>query len=330
VTRKAVFRDPDGRDVLVGVISDITERKRLEELLRLNAQVFEHSTEGMFITDVNNDILRVNRAFTEITGYAAQEVLGKNPRMLGSGQLPREFYAEMWRSLSERGYWQGEMLNRRRSGELYAEWLTISTVRDAAGQLQHYIALFSDITKRKQAEERILFLAHHDALTGLPNRVLLGDRVAQAVARAVRSGAAVALLMLDLDHFKEINDQLGHQAGDRLLKDVAHVLSGAVRGSDTVARLGGDEFVVLLADGGSPRDAQAAAERILKALELPFELQGRQARVGASIGIGVFPRDGTDADALLRSADEALYRVKRSGRNNFAFAEQPSRETGRT
>ena len=325
VTRKAVFQDFDGNDVLVGVVSDITDRKRMEELLRLNAQVFEHSTEGMFITDEHNVILTVNRAFTEITGYPAEEVVGKNPRVLSSGEQPREFYESMWRSLSEQGYWHGEVLNRRKSGELYPEWLTISTVRDEAGRIRQHIALFSDITKRKHAEERIRFLAHHDALTGLPNRSLLGDRVEQAVLRSRRTDTTTAVLMLDLDRFKEVNDSLGHQAGDQLLKEVAQRLTGCVRESDTVSRLGGDEFVVLLAETAGPEDAEIAARKILAALGRPFLLQGHEARIGVSIGVSVFPEDGADADSLLRTADEAMYRVKRAGRNNFAFAARRER-----
>ena len=327
ITRKSVLRDFDGNDVLVGIINDITDRKRMEEQLRLNAQVFAHSAEGMFITDERNAILTVNRAFTTITGYSEEEVVGKNPRVLSSGDQPREFYENMWRTLSEQGSWQGELCNRRKTGERYSEWLTISTIRDDAGRLRQHIGLFSDITRRKEAEERVHFLAHHDALTGLPNRSLLGDRLGQAVLRSRRSKKTTAVLMLDLDRFKEVNDSLGHPAGDRLLKDVAQRLSGCVRESDTVSRLGGDEFVVVLAETAGPEAAEIAARKILAALGRPFLLEGHEARIGVSIGISVFPNDGADADSLLRTADEAMYRVKRTGRNSFAFAAHLARGT---
>jgi diguanylate cyclase (GGDEF)-like protein/PAS domain S-box-containing protein len=329
ITRKSVFRDFDGNDVLVGVISDITDRKRIEELLRLNAQVFAHSAEGMFITDEHNAILTVNHAFTEITGYAAEEVVGTNPRILSSGEQPREFYENMWRTLSEKGFWHGELSNRRKTGELYSEWLTISAIRDDAGRIRQHIGLFSDITKRKQAEERIRFLAHHDALTGLPNRSLLGDRVEQALLRSRRTNTTTAVMMLDLDRFKEVNDSLGHPAGDQLLKEVAQRLSDCVRESDTVSRVGGDEFVVVLAETVGPEDGVIAARKILAALGQPFLLQGHEARIGVSIGISVFPKDGADADSLLRTADEAMYRVKRTGRNNYAFAARRERRAER-
>jgi len=320
VTRKAVFQDFDGSDVLVGVIDDITERKRTEETLRLSAQVFEHSTEAMFVSDENNVILMVNRAFTTITGHTAAEVVGSRPRILSSSEQPQGFYERMWRSVLEQGQWQGELINRRKNGEIYPAWLNISVMRDATGRIYRHIALFSDITDRKITEERIRFMAQHDVLTGLPNRGLLRDRVEQALRRSLRTNRVSALMMLDLDHFKEVNDSFGHQVGDALLIEVARRLTACVRESDTVSRLGGDEFVVLFAETTTAADAKRVARKILIELARPFLLKRHQVRIGASVGISIFPGDGSDFDSLLRAADEAMYRVKEAGRNNFAFA----------
>ena len=320
VTRKTVFPGADGADVLVGTINDVTDRKRAEEL---SAQVFEHSTEGMFVTDEDNLILTVNPAFTKITGYSAQEAIGRKPSMLSSGEQSPEYYARMWDSVSTHGSWEGELVNRRKNGELFPEWLKISVMRDNAGRIRRHVALFSDITQRRDEDERIRFLSEHDPLTSLPNRALLFDRIEQALlssSRRVKPYGSV--MMLDLDDFKVVNDTLSHQAGDALLKEVALRLTASVRKSDTVARLGGDEFVVLLAEA-SAEDARSIARKILTKIAPPFLIEGREARVGVSIGVSVFPQDGMDAASLLKAADAAMYHVKRTGRNNFAFAVPP-------
>lgn len=324
VTRKTVFPGSDGADVLVGVINDITDRKRMEEMLTLGALVFENSSEGMFVSDEDNRILVVNRAFTEITGYSAEEAVNRKPSMLSSGEQPQAYYERMWDTVLTHGCWEGELVNRRKSGETYPQWLKISVVRDDAGRIRRHVALFSDITQRRLTEERVRFLAQHDALTSLPNRTLLFDRIEQALLRSRRANQSSVLMMLDLDDFKKVNDRLGHLAGDALLKEVAQRLTTCVRESDSVARLGGDEFVVLLA-GTAVEDARIVARKILAEIARPFLIEGQEARVGASIGVSVFPQDGMDAASLLQAADGAMYHVKRTVRNNFTFAVPPRR-----
>ena len=312
--------DVDGHPLAIaGTLMDITERKTAEERLRQAARVFESTTEGVMITDLEGDIVAVNDAFTTITGYSEQEALGHNPRMLSSGRHDRDFYLRMWRALRERGQWRGEMWNRRKDGELFPEWLTISAVQDPDGQTTHYVAVFSDITAIKQSQEKLDFLAHHDALTGLPNRLLLHDRLEHAVARARREKTGLALLFLDLDGFKGVNDTLGHAVGDQLLVAVAERLSRRLRASDTLARLGGDEFLVLIEDEPHAEDAVVLANALLELLSAPFAVGDHELFISASVGVSFYPDDGADSDALMRSADLAMYRAKANGRNNFQF-----------
>lgn len=306
-------------EYFVSIQEDVTDRKQGEETLRLSAKVFADSGEAIMITDAGNRIVSVNRAFTEITGFSAEEVLGENPRLLASGRHDAAFFADMWRILGETGRWQGEIWDRRKNGEIYPKWLGISAVRDAEGKLTHYLAVFSDITKRKAAEERISFLAYHDPLTGLPNRLLLRDRFEQAKAFAQRSGAGVALLFLDLDRFKAVNDSLGHTAGDQLLQAVAARLQLCVRQTDTLSRQGGDEFAIILSDLPGSEVAAEVARKILEQLGEPFTIDGHVLTTSFSIGISLYPSDGEDFDTLLKKADTAMYHAKDAGRNAYRF-----------
>lgn len=308
----------DTNEVLL-VIRDITHRKQMENQLRLSAKVFESSNEGILISDRGNEIISVNRMFETITGYAEEEVLGKNPSLLSSGLQTRSFFRNLWSELEEQGSWQGEILDKRKNGEIYPAWLSISVVRDSHGEPEYYISSFSDITDRKQQEARIEQLAFHDALTGLPNRRLLSDRIEVAIAQAMRENSSLALLFLDLDRFKNINDSLGHQTGDELLKLVAQRLNQLVRRGDTVSRVGGDEFIVLSPNCAQPSDAAALGNKILQALALPYLVHETQLVITPSIGIALFPENGTDANTLIRNADAAMYLAKEKDRNNCQF-----------
>ena len=313
-------KDPQGDTThFVGIQEDITEQRQADERLRQAAAVFDSSTEGMMITDLSATIIEVNRAFVEITGYERDEVIGQPTRLLRSGQHPPSFYQTLWRSLIDTGQWRGEVWNRRKNGEIYPEWLTLSTVRDAPGAPLFYAGVFSDITTVKQSAQQLEHLAHHDPLTDLPNRMLLNARLDHAIDHANRSGASLAVLFLDLDRFKNINDVYGHPFGDQLLRQVADRLRACVRLDDTVARLGGDEFVVLLEEIKEPHSAVLVAEKIQLALNQPFAIELREQFVTASIGISIFPRDGTEAAELIRNADAAMYQVKEGGRFGFAF-----------
>jgi len=302
----------------VMTLRDISDRKRAEQDLELVARVFEHSVEGILITDPRARILEVNRAFTRITGYQPEEIIGQTPAVLQSGWQDPEFYQEMWQTIGKEGVWQGEIWDRRKSGELYVAWLTICAVRDAEGEVINYIGMSEDITQQKESEERIRRLAYHDTLTGLANRQLFEDRLAHAVATAGRHQRSLAVLFIDLDRFKPVNDSLGHKAGDMLLREVAQRLDGIVRDSDTVARLGGDEFAIVL-EGADEPEADQVAAKVLNALNDPFELDGHELHVGASIGISLFPEDGESLEALVQHADIAMYRSKTAGRGTYQF-----------
>jgi diguanylate cyclase (GGDEF)-like protein/PAS domain S-box-containing protein len=314
------LRRGDGRvQGAIGVCLDITERAQAEEKLRLDATVFANTTEGVMITDAHGAILAVNAAFTEITGYAESEALGRNPRMLRSERHGTAFYRELWRTILEQGRWQGEVWNRRKSGEIYPEWLSISAVRDETGELSHFVGVFSDISSIKFSQRQLDFLAYHDPLTGLPNRLLFNERLGHAIQRAERERRQLAVLFLDLDHFKHVNDSLGHPVGDQLLVEVARRLGASVRGEDTVARLGGDEFVVLVEDIQDAADAAVVASKLLDACRRPVSLTGRDLYVAGSVGISLYPRDGRDAEHLVKNADAALYLAKQEGRDAFRF-----------
>lgn len=302
-------------------------RKALEkdrEQLRLAAAVYANAREGMVITDREGTILDVNEAFTLLTGYAREEVLGKNPRLLKSDRHDAAFYAGMWQSLREKGRWRGEIWNRRKDGSIYPEFLSIAAVYDERGETTHYLANFIDISELKAEEEKLRQLAHYDPLTGLPNRTLLMDRLDWALKQMWRRERLLAVCFLDLDGFKAVNDTHGHEAGDRLLVEVARRLSSAVRGGDTVARLGGDEFVLLLVDLTTIAELEQILERIFAALGQSFPLAGTTVRVGASIGVTLFPIDEASADGLLRHADHAMYRAKQAGRGRYELFDPES------
>ena len=286
---------------------------------RLAALVFESSSQGLLVTDLDGRIVRVNPAFCRLTGYAAGDLAGANPRVLASGRQDRAFYDRLWAELLATGRWEGEVWDRKKSGEVFPEWLTLSTVRDERGTAIGYAGHVIDITARKAADERIRSMAQFDPLTRLPNRTLLGDRLGQAFAAAQRAGTKVAVLFLDLDRFKAVNDSLGHHMGDVLLQEVASRLKAVVRGADTVARLGGDEFVVVLTDARSASLVAAVTEKIVRALGQPFALGAREVLVTPSIGISLFPDDAIEPEDVLRAADAAMYEVKQRGRNGYRF-----------
>ncbi|WP_127475989.1 diguanylate cyclase domain-containing protein [Sulfurivermis fontis] len=289
----------------------------------LMGKVFENAAEGVLITDPNGVILSVNHAFTEFTGYAAEEAIGKTPALLRSGRQSEAFYRHMWLTLQNEGQWEGEIWNRRKDGKHYLEWLTISGVRDEAGTITHYVAVFSDITSEKENEERLYHLAHYDLLTDLPNRMLFYDRLRQGLLRAKRNNRQVAIMFLDLDGFKQVNDELGHHAGDELLRQVARRLSGVLRASDTVARFGGDEFTVSVPDLTPDDDISRVAQKIIAAVAKPYYLGSNRVQVTTSVGISLFPQDGEDPDSLITHADMAMYETKKGGKNSYRFYAAP-------
>lgn len=314
-------RKPDSTvSFIVATIEDITGRKYAEEQIKLAAKVFEQCAEGLMITDANRNIIRVNHAFTDISGYHETEVIGQNPRMLSSGQQDSDFYSTMWRHIAEFGYWKGEMLNRRKNGDIYPELLSISTARNEADEVSEYVAVFSDITQLKASEAQLEFLAHNDPLTGLPNRRLLFCRMEQGIRVAWREGKHFAVLALDLDRFKHINDSFGHLAGDQLLQQVAERLTTRLREVDTVARVGGDEFIVMLEDITHPEDAARVANEIIADFSELWELKPfGEVQIGVSIGISLYPQHGYTPDLLLQQADTALYLAKAQGRGCYAY-----------
>ena len=298
--------------------------KSPEQRWRLIGRFLDHIAEAVLITDPRTRIVYVNRSFTRVTGYTLKEVSGKTPRILHSGRQTAAFYAHMWKCINASGRWQGEIWNRRKNGETYLEWLSITAVRSRAGKVENYLAIFSDITLRKQEEQELYDLVTHDALTGLPNRFFFSERFRHAMVRAKRASHLVGLLYLDLDRFKPVNDALGHKCGDKLLQTVARRLKQSVREEDTIARLGGDEFAVILEHLSRPRDAAATARKVLHALARPFLLEGHKASITASIGITVYPLDGNDVETLLKRADRAMYRAKTERMNDYRFWGAPS------
>ncbi|MGR0183375.1 bifunctional diguanylate cyclase/phosphodiesterase [Azospirillum aestuarii] len=309
----------EGDAYYCAIARDISERKRAEWELRLSAKVFDNAAEGMVVTNEKNRIVAVNDAFCRITGYSREEVIGGDPAMLASGRQDGAFYAEMWVKLKEEGHWSGEIWNKRKSGEVYPEWLSIQMVRNEAGEAVNYIAAFSDITEKRAQEERIRHLAQYDFLTDLPNRFLLCDRLERAMLAADRHGTKVGLLFVDLDRFKTINDSLGHGVGDRLLRAVGARLLETVRASDTVSRQGGDEFVILVNDLDGPDAACSVARKVLRAMTESFPVDGHELQISPSIGIALYPDDATTIDALLKCADMAMYAAKEAGRANHQF-----------
>jgi diguanylate cyclase (GGDEF)-like protein/PAS domain S-box-containing protein len=281
--------------------------------------IFEYSSESIIITDAQNKILFVNPAFEIVTGYSAEEVIGKNPRILQSGMHDIQFYEKMWNDLKQHGLWKGEIWNKRKDGELYLEWLTISVVKDRKGNVTNYVAIFSDITEHKRNMEQLTRLALYDPLTNVPNRYLLEKRLESIIRMSKKHNQSFALLFLDLDRFKNINDSLGHRVGDRLLKETAQRLKGLLRKQDTIARFGGDEFVIILPNLKHIREAVYMAEKIVESLKRPFCFNHQEVYISTSIGISVYPYDGTDKETLIRMADRAMYQAKKNGRNQYAL-----------
>jgi len=289
--------------------------------LRMADRVFESALEGIMVTDRHAKIERVNQAFTRLTGYTEDEVVGRNPGLLSSGRQTPDFYKQLWHSLTTDGHWQGEIWNRRKTGELFLEYLTITSIRDSEGEISHYAAIFSDITQRRQAEERLGYLATHDVLTNLANRMLFEERLTHAIVHAKRFGRKVAVMYLDLDRFKLVNDTLGHNAGDEVLKMVAERIVANVRANDTVARMGGDEFALVLEEVDDVRDVGRVARKLLDEVGRAIDIVDRQIFVTPSIGISIYPDDGTEAEDLILLADQAMYGAKSRGRNVFQFFE---------
>jgi diguanylate cyclase (GGDEF)-like protein/PAS domain S-box-containing protein len=302
-------------DCMLTIARDITERQLMQEKLQQAATVFESTAEGVLITDTRQNIIAVNRAFSEITGYSEAEALGQTPRLLASGLHDSAFYAAMWHQLTSHGHWQGEISNRRKSGELYPSWLTISAVRNRDNVVTHFVAVFADISSLKLAQARLDYQAHHDPLTGLPNRTLFENRLQAALNGHQQTGKQGAVLFLDLDRFKHINDSLGHPVGDLLLKGIALRLKEQLRDIDTVARLGGDEFIILLPGLQHEGDAEHLANKLLACFTPPFQAGEHEFFISASIGTSLYPQDGTDVATLVKNADAAMYRSKAKGRN---------------
>ena len=305
------------KQYVLNIVRDITERKQAEENLRITASVFNNSKESILITDANNNIVDVNPAFSHITGYSREEVLGKNPKVLSSGRQDKDFYEAMWQALKQQKSWRGEIWNRRKSGETYAELLSISVICDDHDTVQRYVAVFSDISYMKNHEAELNHVANYDALTGIPNRRLLGDRLRQAIARAQHSGRMVVICYLDLDGFKQVNDTYGHEAGDYLLVEVSRRIQESLRACDTLARLGGDEFVVLFNEIVREQECLQVLDRILEVIAIPFIFGNNEMKVSASIGVTFYPYDNEDGDTLLRHADQAMYVAKQTGKNHY-------------
>ncbi|MEK6748816.1 MAG: EAL domain-containing protein [Pseudomonadota bacterium] len=322
-THYAPMRDANNTIVgAIGVSTDITERRATDQQLRLAARVFADSSEGIIITNEKKEILHVNQAFTTMTAYTSEEALGQTPKLLSSGRHDKEFYAQLWEEVTRTGHWTGEIWNKRKNGELYPEWLAISAIRDDKNHITNYVGIFSDITVRKRAQQEIERMAHHDALTDLPNRNLLRDRFEQAAAHAAREGGKVALMFLDLDHFKHVNDTYGHQVGDELLKTVAQRLSHCVRQTDTLSRQGGDEFLIVMPRVDDAAKAATVAKKIVAQIGRPITIDRHTINISASIGIGVYPDDGDNFEDLVKSADAAMYHAKQSGRNRYQFFDE--------
>jgi diguanylate cyclase (GGDEF)-like protein/PAS domain S-box-containing protein len=297
----------------------VEKLEHANERLQLFVKMFDNSGEAIFITDARQKIIAVNPACYKITGYTEEEFIGNNPSILSSGRQDAMFYRMMWKSIKDTGVWQGEIWNRRKSGEIFPEWLSIGTVKNSHDEIINYIAVFSDITKRKEDEAHIEHLAHYDSLTHLPNRALFADRLKHALVTGTRNQKKTALLFLDLDKFKQVNDTMGHVAGDMLLQSVADRLRSCRRESDTICRQGGDEFMILLPEVGGAEDAETVARTIVKAMEEPHQVGDKELVITFSIGISICPDDATDDEMMIKHADDAMYLAKESGRNNFKF-----------
>ena len=308
-------RDHDELRAIHWMIHDVTLSREAQYESKISSLVLGIANEAVMITDCTGDILAVNPAFTRITGYSAAEVVGLNPRLLSSGRQNRDFYEKMWSAILTTGHWQGQIVNRKKSGEVYTEWLAVTTAKDSKGTTLSYIGVFTDLTRLADAEMRLAHLASHDVLTQLPNRQLLQDRLQQMLSLAARRKETFALLFVDLDHFKSVNDSFGHAVGDQLLRAVAARLEASVRAADTVARLGADEFVILISDLSQEQDIAIVAKKIIDALVQPILIGAHTISTGASIGCALYPAHGQDMDTLLKHADIAKCQAKQRGGN---------------
>jgi diguanylate cyclase (GGDEF)-like protein/PAS domain S-box-containing protein len=318
LSRAFAIEDKTGKVIrVVGTHVDITGRKEAEQKLKLAGTVFTHAREGIFITDATGSIIDVNDTFTDVTGYGREEAVGQNPRIFQSGHQSPDFYVDMWQMLLEKGFWSGEVWNRRKNGEVYVQMLNISAVKDASGQINNYVALFTDITLMKEHQFQLERNAHYDVLTNLPNRVLLADRLSQAMLQCDRHTQSLAVLFVDLDGFKHVNDLHGHDVGDKLLIALSLLMKEVLREGDTLARLGGDEFVAVLTDLAKVEDCEPVLERFLLATSEPVTVGDLVLKVSASIGVTLYPQDKVDADQLMRHADQAMYVAKESGKNRY-------------
>jgi len=320
----------EDQELFTTYFRDISERIEIEESMKLASLVYQSSSEAMAVTDPDGIIMDINPAFTDVTGYTREDVIGKNANILNSGRQDNSFYQTMWHSINTTGTWQGEIWNRRKNGEIYAEWLTINTIYDESGLPYRRVELFSDITKRKESEQIIWHQANFDTLTGLPNRNMFQDRLDQEIKKAQRSGMPLVLMFLDLDRFKDVNDTLGHGMGDQLLKEAAYRITSCVRASDTVARLGGDEFTVLITELEGHSSVELISRKILQRLAEPFQLGEDLVYITVSIGLTFYPEDAVDIDTLLKNADQAMYAAKSAGRNRYYYFTASMQEAAQT
>jgi diguanylate cyclase (GGDEF)-like protein/PAS domain S-box-containing protein len=314
------FDDIEARtlDTVARIIGSAINNQYNIRNLEMTSAIFQHTVDGVVITDTENRIVHTNKAFTEITGYKTSEVVGKNPKILRSATHDNAFYKEMWRSIKEKGYWQGEIKNRKKGGEVYLEWLSINAIKNNRGEVENYIGVFSDITTHRSSDAEYAYLATHDTLTGLSNRLILNDRLQHAIVHANRFNKMVAVLFCDLDNFKPINDNYGHNIGDGVLKECAAYFKENLRGDDTICRYGGDEFIIILEDIEEQWHLSGLIEKVMGITETPFDIEGHKINVQMSVGVSVFPFDGEDT-ALIERADEAMYRAKNAGKNQFAL-----------
>ncbi len=309
----------EGKPATLLAFTDITQRKESEAQLQQAVQIIEHTMEAIVITDINGIITSVNPAFCKITGYSSSEALGQHIDLITSDQHPSDFFRVQLKSIQKAGFWRGEIWSQRASGEIYPAWVTISCARDDQGQLSNYVGVFSDISSIKQSQTKLEHLAHHDSLTNLPNRLLFEDRLQHAISQSKRQHQQLAVLFLDLDRFKNINDTLGHTMGDELLKEVAKRLQSILRDEDTAARLGGDEFTILVENLEDPSQAAVVAAKIQESFKTPYQIAGRELHITTSIGISIYPDDGLTVADLTKNADAAMYQAKEQGRNNYRY-----------
>ena len=301
------------------IIGSAINNKRNLKSLEMSSAVFKHTMDGVLITDSENKIMHVNDSFSDITGYTAQDVMGKNPKIFKSGTHDKYFYDQMWDKLTENGYWQGEITNRRKDGEIYIEWLSVNTIKDKNGDIENFIGIFSDVTHQRKDAQEHAYLATHDPLTGLSNRLLLNDRLDHAIHHAARFNKCVAAIFCDLDNFKPINDTYGHSAGDTILKHVASAMRDVLRKEDTVCRFGGDEFVILIEELDNFEYLQDILKKVHQITEKKFKIENSELSVAMSIGAAIYPKDANTPEMLLKCADEAMYRAKNSGKNRISF-----------